>query len=114
MMTACNVQELIVSNEEAVTNVQMEEEFSREIINYLENPQVVVDVPKLPARLKIHEFAASYNLLYRVTELNIKDLSQKEVRLLAFPHNLVPEIIKILHDSPKSFLPRKEKTYRHR
>ncbi len=38
METACNVQELIAINEEEVRNAQMEEEFSREIIRYLENP----------------------------------------------------------------------------
>ncbi len=41
----------------------MDEEFSREIIRYLENPQVAVDVSNLPARLKIHEFVVSYNII---------------------------------------------------
>ncbi len=45
--TVCNVQELIALNEEEVRNAQMEEEFSGEIIRYLENPQAAVDVPKL-------------------------------------------------------------------
>ncbi len=65
--TVCNIEELIVLNEEEVRHAQMEEEFSREIIRYLENPHVIADAPKLPARLKIHEFVVSYNLLYRVT-----------------------------------------------
>ncbi len=89
----------------------MEEEFSREIIRYLENPQVVVNVAKLPARLKIHEFVVSYSLLYRVTDLNSKELSRKRVKQLVVPQKLVPEILKILHDSPESSHPGKEKTY---
>ncbi len=112
MKTVCNVQDLIVLNEEAVRNAQMEEKFSREIIRYNGNPEIVVDVHKLPARLNIHEFVVSYNLIYRVTQLNSKDLPQKEVKQLVVPQKLVPEILKILHDSPESSHPRKEKTYK--
>ncbi len=66
MKTVCNVQELIVLNEE-VRNAQMEEKFPREIIRYIENPEIAVDVPKLRARLNIHEFVVSYNLLQSYT-----------------------------------------------
>ncbi len=112
METACNVQELKALNEEEVRNAQMEEKFSREIIRYLENSQVVVDISKLPARHKIHEFVVSCNLLYRVTELNSKELSRKRVKQLVVPQQLVPEIPKILHYSPESSHPGKEKTYK--
>ncbi len=105
METACNVQELIALNEEEVRNAQMEEEFSREIIRYLENPQAVVHVPKLPVRPKIHTFIVCYCLLNRVTELNSKELSRKTVTHLVVPQKLVPEILKILHDSPESSHP---------
>ncbi len=74
--TVWNIEELIALNEEEVRHAQMEDEFSKEIIRYLGNPQIVVDVPKLPARLKIHEFLVNYNLLCRVTELNSKELSR--------------------------------------
>ncbi len=71
-----------------------------------------MDIPKLPARLKIHELVVSYNILYRVTELNSKELSWKEVRQLVVPQKLVPEIMKIIQDSPEFSFPEKEKTYR--
>ncbi len=96
-------------NEEEVKTAQKQEEFSTEIIHYLENPKVVDDVPKLPARLKIHEFAVSFNLLYRVSELNSQKLSRKEVKQLVVPQKFVPEIMKI-HDSPESSHTGKEKT----
>ncbi len=65
--TVCNVQELIVLNEEEVRNAQMKEKFSNEISTYIENPEIAVDVPKLRARLNIHEFVVSYNLLQSYT-----------------------------------------------
>ncbi len=108
MKTVCNVQELIVLNEEEVRNAQMEEKFSKEIITYIENPEIVMNVPKLPSRLNIHEFVVSYNLLYRVTQLNSKDQPHKEVKQLVVPQKLVPEILKILHYSPESSHPGKE------
>ena len=68
----------------------MEEKFSRAIINYLEKPQIEMDIPKLPARLKIHEFLVSNNLLYRVTELHSKELSWKEVKTISSPTETCP------------------------
>lgn len=65
----------------------------------------------LPGLTYIHEFIVSYNLLYRVTQLNSKDLPQKEVKQLVVLQKLVPEILKILHDSPESSYPLKEKTF---
>ncbi len=79
MKTVCIVQKLIVLNEEEVRDAQMEEKISREIIRLLENPETVLDIPKLPVMFNIHEFVASYNLLYRVKQLNSKDLPEKEV-----------------------------------
>ncbi len=66
----------------------------------------------LPVRLKIHEFVFSYDLLYTVTELNSKEMSRKRVKQLVVPQKLVPEILKILHDSPEFSHPGKEKTYK--
>lgn len=110
--TVCSVEELIVLDEEEIRSEQMKEEFSRKIITYLENKSQVTEIPKLPATLKIEEFAIINNLLYRVIEFNSKDLSRKEIRQLVIPQKLIPEILKIIHDSSVSSHPGKDKTYK--
>ncbi len=62
--------------------------------------------------MKIHAFVVSYNILYRVTDLNSKEMSRKRVKQLVVPQKLVPEILKIIHASPEFSLPGKEKTYK--
>ncbi len=67
---------------------------------------------KLPAKLKLEDFKISNNLLYRVTEFNNKDLSHKKVRQLVIPQKIVPDVLKVIHDSSISSHPGKTKMYK--
>ena len=53
-----------------------------EIIGYLEKPQIVTGVPKLPTRLIV---VKSQSLIVKVTKLHSNELSRKEVRQLVIP-----------------------------
>ena len=108
----CNVQELMILDEEEISKEQRKEEVTKEIINYIENKSQAIKEPKLPARLKIEEFVVIHSLLYRITELNSRDLSREKVKQLVIPQKFVPEILKLLHDSSVSSHPGKDKTYK--
>ncbi len=88
--TVCHVQELIVLEDDEISNEQRKVEVWKKQINYLENKTPDLEIPKLFAKLKLEEFEICNNLLYRVTELNNKDLSRKKVKQLVIPEKNCP------------------------
>ncbi len=83
----------------------------KKLINYLENKTPDLEIPKLPAKLKLGGSEISDNLLYRVIELNNKDLSRKKVKQLVIPRKIVPVVLKVIHNSSVSSHQGKDKTY---
>ncbi len=82
----------------------------KKLINYLENKTPDLEIPKLATKLKLEGFEISNNCLYKVTELNNKDLSRKKVKQLVIPRRIVPDVLKVIHDSSVSSHPGKDKT----
>ncbi len=110
-MCVCNVNELITLEDVTICEEQRKDELWKAVIEYLENP-IEGRKPKLPGKLTIGEFEIRNNLLFRKDRLNQKDLSREEVRQLVIPHSVVPDVIKILHDSAPSSHPGKDKTHK--
>ncbi len=110
-MPVCNVSELITLEDVTICEEQRKDELWKAVIEYLENP-VEGRKPKLPGKLTTEEFEIRNNLLFRKARLNQRDLSREEVRQLVIPHSMVPDVIKILHDSAPSSHPGKDKTHK--
>ncbi len=107
----CNVVELTALHETLINSEQRNEEPWKSITDFLENSTEEIPVPKLPGTLILEEFAILGTLLYRVTDLKNKELSRKKVKQLVIPKTIVPDVLRIIHDSAHSSYPGKDKTY---
>ena len=108
----CSIQELTTLDSDLLITEQRKDENWKQIIEYLESNASSSDTLRLPKTCKITDFQLHNGLLYRNAEIKCKGVSREKVKQLVIPKELVPIVLKYLHDAPCSGHPGKEKAYR--